>query len=153
MKNYLRFLVLFFLSFSNSTLSLAQQDQNLIPVATSETSGYESFNSYVLKNSIKHPTLSTAEFSLLLTGVSTYETQYTQEPIPVSNEERIEEYDLTDGRVIFTVNMNCQNKKSKVIKILSLDHLTGSLKEQVNNSNQQESDQVMNNALHRIVCN
>lgn len=135
---------------SSFLMSFAHADDNLIPVTTSESSGYESFNAYVLKNSIKRPDKNTSIFSVMLTGVSTIDTKQLDKPVPVSSEDRIEEYDLNDGRVILTVNMNCKKKTSKVQKILSLDPDTGKLKEQANDSDEQDKE--MNKALHPIVC-
>lgn len=150
--NYFRFSALIISTVLASNLTHAQQDKNLIPVATAETSGYDTFNAYVLQNSIKRPDSTSAVFSLLLTGVSTTETQQNIEPIPVPNEDRIEEYDLDDSRVILTVNMNCKAKTSKVEKILSLNPDTRKLKEQKNESTEQEQDKNMNKALYNIVC-
>lgn len=152
MMNYFRFSALIISTVLASNLTHAQQDKNLIPVATAETSGYDTFNAYVLQNSIKRPDSTSAVFSLLLTGVSTTETQQNIEPIPVPNEDRIEEYDLDDSRVILTVNMNCKAKTSKVEKILSLNPDTRKLKEQKNESTEQEQDKNMNKALYNIVC-
>lgn len=152
MKNYFRFSALIVSTILTSNLTHAQQDKNLIPVATAETSGYDSFNAYVLQNSIKRPNSTSAVFSLLLTGVSTTEMQQNAEPIPVPNEDRIEEYDLNDSRVILTVNMNCKARTSKVEKIMSLDPDTRKLKEQKNESPEQDQDKNMNNALYKIVC-
>lgn len=152
MKNYFRFSALIISTVLASNLAHAQQDKNLIPVATAETSGYDTFNAFVLQNSIKRPNPTTAVFSLLLTGVSTVEDKQNAEPIPVSSKDRIEEYDLDDSRVILTVNMNCKKKTSKVEKILSLDPDTGKLKEQKNDSIDQDQDKNMNKALYDIVC-
>lgn len=152
MKNYFLFSAFIVSTVLTSNITHAQQDKNLIPVATAETSGYDTFNAYVLQNSIKRPTSTSAVFSLLLTGVSTTEMQQNAEPIPVSNEDRIEEYDLDDSRVILTVNMNCKAKTSKVEKIMSLDPDTRKLKEQKNESTEQDQDKNMNNALYKIVC-
>lgn len=152
MKNYFRLSALIVSTILASNLTHAQQDKNLIPVATAETSGYDTFNAYVLKNSIKRPTSTSAVFKLLLTGVSTTEMQQNVEPTPVPNEERIEEYDLNDSRVILTVNMNCKTKTTTVEKIMSIDPDTGNLKEQKNESTDQDQDKNMNNALYKIIC-
>lgn len=152
MKNYFRFSALIISTIFVSNSIYAQQDKNLIPVATAETSGYNTFNAYVLQNSIKRPNPTSAVFSLLLTGVSTVDDKQNVEPIPVSSEDRIEEYDLLDSRVILTVNMNCKKKTSKVEKILSIDPDTGKLKEQKNDSFEKDQDKILNNVLHNIVC-
>ena len=78
--------------------------------------------------------------------------QQNVEPTPVPNEERIEEYDLNDSRVILTVNMNCKAKTTTVEKIMSIDPDTGNLKEQKNESTEQDQDKNMNNALFKIIC-
>lgn len=130
--------------------TLAHSDDNLIPVTSTENSGYETFNAYVIKNSIKRPDKNTSNFSVMLTGVSTTDSKNPDKPIPVSNDDRIEEYDLENGRVILTVSMNCKKKTSKVQKILSLDPDTGKLKEQLSDSDEQDKE--MNKALHPIVC-
>lgn len=135
---------------STLLLNFAHADDNLIPVATSDDSGYETFNTYVLKNSIKYPDKNSATFSVMLTGVSTTDSKTLDQPIPVSDEDRVEEYDLNDGRVILSVNMNCKKKTSKVQKILSIDPNTGKLREQLSDSDEQDMD--MNKALHPIVC-
>ena len=152
MTNFFRFSALIVSTMLASNLTHAQQDKNLIPVATEETSGYDTFNAYVLQNSIKRPTSTSAVFKLLLTGVSTTEMQQNAEPTPVPKEDRIEEYDLKDSRVIFTVNMNCKAKTTTVEKIMSLDPNTGNLKEQKYESPEQDQDKNMNNALHKIIC-
>lgn len=152
MNNYLRISVFIFAISATTFSAHAQQDPNLVPIATAETSGYDTFNAYVLKNSIKRPNSSTASFSLLLTGVSTVETKQIEEPIPVSGEDRVEEYDLNDGRVILSVNMNCKKKTSTVVKVLSIDPQTGKLKEQIIDSPDEEQDRDMNKALYKVVC-
>lgn len=152
MNNYFRFSALIISSIFASSFIHAQQDNNLIPVATAQTSGYDTFNAYVLQNSIKRPNPTSSVFKLLLTGVSTVDDKQNAEPIPISNEDRIEEYDMDDSRVILTVHMNCKNKTSKVEKILSIDPDTGKLTEQKNDSIEEDQDKNLNNALHKIVC-
>lgn len=53
MKNYFRLSALIVSTILASNLTHAQQDKNLIPVATAETSGYDTFNAYVLKKLYK----------------------------------------------------------------------------------------------------
>lgn len=128
----------------------AATDTNLIPLKSSQTDGYDTFHAFVLKNSIKNNENGEKKFSVLLTGVSTIDPLNNEDLTPISQEERIEEYDLENGRVILSVNMNCKSKQTIVEKILSIDPQTSKLKEQKNLENEQDTD--MNNALYDIVC-
>lgn len=149
MKNKIGFLLFAFSTPPFFSFAQAQVDANLIPVVSSQTSGYDTFNAYVLKNSIKRKG-NNSTFSLLLTGVSTSETTQNFDPTPVSSDNKIDEYDLDDGRIVLNVDMNCAAKKTVVKKILSIDNETGKFKEQINESTDQDFD--MNTALHPIVC-
>ena len=148
MKNKTGFILTFFSALLIS--NLANADPNLIQVTTAETSGYETFSTFVLQNSIKKKSPSSTTFNLLLTGVSTTETSNNYDTTPVSDDERIDEYDLENSRIILSVNMNCKTKTTKVEKILSIDPESGKLKEQPNSENKQDVE--MNNALYKIIC-
>lgn len=130
--------------------NLANADSNLIQVTTTETIGYDTFNAFILQNSIKKKSPTSTNFKLLLTGVSTTETTNNDDSTPVSEDERIDEYDLEDSRIMLTVNMNCKTKTTKVEKILSIDPKTGKLNEQPNSENEQDIE--MNKALYKIIC-
>ena len=93
--------------------NLANADSNLIQVTTTETIGYDTFNAFILQNSIKKKSPTSTNFKLLLTGVSTTETTNNDDSTPVSEDERIDEYDLEDSRIMLTVNMNCKTKTNK----------------------------------------
>lgn len=149
MKNKIGFFLFVFSTLPLSSFAQTQVDANLIPVVSSQTSGYDTFNAYVLKNSIKRQAKNST-FNLLLTGVSTTESTQNFDPTPVSSDNKIEEYDLDEGRIILTVDMDCADKKSAVKKIISIDNKSGKLKEQINESTDQDID--MNKALHTIVC-
>ncbi|EOZ8645493.1 hypothetical protein ACQWTT_001244 [Acinetobacter baumannii] len=142
--------LLFVSALTFTTLSQAQVDDNLITVKTSQSTGYENFNAFVLKNSIKHLSTNKSSFSLLLTGVSTPETTYNSDLTPVSIDNKVEEYNLSEGRIILKVDMNCSTKNSFVHKILSIDSKTGKIKEQKSESLEQDFE--MNNALYNVVC-
>lgn len=133
------------------SLAVAEnKDENLIEIATANSEGYDSFNSYVLKNSIKKLKSGSTTFNLLLTGVSTTETTQNNDTTPIPMEEKLDEYDLDDSRVILNISMDCKTQKSKVEKILSIDPATGKLKENVNTET--EDDPEMNKALSSVVC-
>jgi hypothetical protein len=129
---------------------LANADTNLIKITTSQTDGYDTFNAFILQNSIKKISSNSTNFKLLLTGVSTTETTNNYDSNPISDNDLIDEYDLDDSRIMLFANMNCKAKTTKVEKILSIDTETGKLKEQPNSANEQDLE--MNKAIFDIVC-
>ena len=128
-----------------------KDDPNLIPLSSEQTDVYEPFEIYVLKNTIKKETSNKTKFDLLVTGVSTAQTTFASEQSePISEDDKVEEYNMDQSNVIMKASMNCNTGETTIYKILSLDPETRKITETTPELSEQDHER--NKLLKPIVC-
>ncbi|NNH77404.1 hypothetical protein HLH17_06915 [Acinetobacter sp. ANC 5380] len=128
-----------------------KDDPSLIPVSSEKNDVYEQFDIYVLKNSIKKENKDNVAFDLLITGVSTAKTTYADEQSdPISEDDKVDEYDMDQSSIIMKASMNCKTTHTSVRKILSIDPETRKVIEDTPEISEQDTEH--NKLIKPIVC-